>query len=179
MPDSLHRTFIAFSFEEYSVEGLVRLQRQLKPRLKAVHWVLPEQFHITVSFLGEIPITEVTKAVVAIKPIIDAFQPITLKVTGINGFPSDANARIIYAQLGGAQLEYFLQYVAKIRKTLQEQGIEFNNKPFIPHVTIGRAKMKQNLRKYKELQTPKLVLHSIAVYISTMQDGRFKYTEIK
>lgn len=175
----LHRTFIAFSFEEYSVEALVGLQNQLKRKIKTVAWTKPHQFHITLAFLGEIPIEEVTKAVVAIKPVINNFVPISLKVTGINGFPSDANARIIYAQLGGAQLEYFLQYVSKIRSILTEQNIEYIGKPFVPHVTIGRAKTNQNLQKLTHITTPKLVLSSIGVYINSLQQGTFHYTEIK
>lgn len=178
--EKVYKTFIAFSVDERSVLSLSHVQNHIKPRLKTVHWVRPEKFHITAAYLDMLTIEQVTKAAVAIEQFQEKVVPIKVKVTGIEGFPGKQNARIIYAKLGGNNLIYFLDSVSDLRKNLEEHGISFDTKPFIPHITIGRAKTPQNLLKLKDGGSDnKITIYKVAVYISEQTDEGYRYREMK
>ena len=48
------RTFVAIPIPADQAERLSRLQSLIAPQLPSARWVKPEEFHLTLAFLGDV-----------------------------------------------------------------------------------------------------------------------------
>lgn len=175
-----HKTFIAWKLTQPSQEKVVAVQRRLKPYFRTVHWVAAEELHITAAFLGTLELDEVTKAAVMVHEFQAGKLPLLLRLSELSGFPSAEQARIIHAQVGGDQYPLCISIVRKIREQLKEREIYFDQKDYVPHLTLGRAKTKQSLFKIKtKIVLPRVELEPLAVYISHSTPKGIVYQKIK
>lgn len=155
------RVFIACDLSEEIKSELSFVQNQLKKLGIEGKWVKPENFHLTLVFLGkaeENQIKETKKILVSINRIIE--KPIGLKVKGISAFPFPTFARVVFAEVGG-EIEILNRVVANLKQELKQKNIWFDEKPFIPHLTLARFKKKQNLSQILK----KIKIKSIAFKI--------------
>ena len=67
-----------------------RLQRHSPPG--AIRWTRPDQFHVTLKFLGDVPAEQVAALEKSVGPICAAFPPLPLSARGMGFFPSDTPA---------------------------------------------------------------------------------------
>jgi len=94
-----------------------------------------ENYHLTLAFLG---MREEARAA-RIQPLLDRaakpYAPLRLTVREVNYFGKRHNA-LLYAALAPSKL---LQEVSDtLRGLLAEAGETFDEKPFVPHITLAR-----------------------------------------
>lgn len=120
---------------------LVETGADLKP-------VATENFHITIRFIGETPLTLVNEICNELKKL--EFHPFKVKVRGIGVFPSITRPRVIWAGIseGVEELTMIHDYVEKILKRL---GFPPDREKFIPHITLARVRSSRNLSKLVKL----------------------------
>jgi RNA 2',3'-cyclic 3'-phosphodiesterase len=133
------RLFLAIQIPE-SVKGeLQRLQDELKPLLpkEGVRWAKPEQFHLTLKFLGNVPASEVGALTQAARAVCAATPPILLRAEGVGFFPNPFAPRVFWVDIKSTN---------KLLQILQQQletavgrfaGKE-GAKNFAAHVTLAR-----------------------------------------
>jgi len=125
----------------------IPLPAEVKERLNQVSrdfakfpakWVEEENLHITLVFVGEV--SEEDK-IGKISGVLDNVNcgPITLEVGGLSLFPSEKEARLLVAKIGGEE-EKLAQLSEKIKDGLRKEKIGFDEKPFRPHITLARFK---------------------------------------
>jgi RNA 2',3'-cyclic 3'-phosphodiesterase len=106
---------------------------------KAVAWTQPEQIHLTLNFLGPVDQTGVAEIERAMEGACRRGESHLLQTRGLGCFPSPAKARVIWAGLGGA-----LAALEGLKRALDENlarlGYAPDERPFHPHLTIGRVK---------------------------------------
>lgn len=107
--------------------------------LPGAQWVPPENFHITLRFIGEVPepaFDEIAEALWQIQA-----SGFSLKLSGVDKFGGESKkskARSVFASVkdeGG-----LVRLAKKIDATLQSIGLEPDHRKFRPHVTLGRLK---------------------------------------
>lgn len=126
------RAFFAIPMPEVAREALFDAQRQLG-ELDGVAWTPAGNFHLTLAFLGEIDEVEARAARARLAEVAWECEPI--RIEGLSAFPSTQRARVLWAGVAGAERQ-----LASLAAALQPTSRETEVEPFVPHVTIGRAR---------------------------------------
>ena len=134
------RTFIAIDIEDAEiVNKLVEIQRVLKNTNAHLKLVEPENFHLTLKFLGEISTSDVEPISNIIRMVSEKYSCFTISLEGIGAFPTINKPRVIWVGIGeGASM---LQRIASdINQLLRSIQIYGDDKAFHPHITLARVK---------------------------------------
>lgn len=106
---------------------------------KGVKWVKPGNVHLTVKFLGNLTEDQVARVSETLRTICAGTAPFKLELGSPGVFPNLRSPRILWLGLNG-QLDCLEEFRNQVEKALAAQGFEPDNRPFIPHITIGRIK---------------------------------------
>lgn len=94
----------------------------------------PEQLHLTLMFLGEVPRGRLDETVQVGAVVARRVAPFTLHLGGTGYFPPDGTPRVWFVKAEGAGLE---PLAAGLREALPDLG---DPKPFKGHITLARRK---------------------------------------
>lgn len=131
------RLFVSIELPEDVRRHLGHVQKRLEPIIKA-KWTAPEQFHLTLKFLGETPDHQLPQIISALGGVrLDI--PITLQTSGIVCFPSHGPIRIIAAALAD-EIGASGSLQSRIDEACHGAGFPLDARRWNPHVTIGRVK---------------------------------------
>jgi RNA 2',3'-cyclic 3'-phosphodiesterase len=143
-PTERLRLFVAVPIPGAVGDEISRAQgelRELAPR-QAVRWTPPEQFHLTLKFLGDVAVERVDALIESVGAVCRTARPLRLRAQGIGFFPDDRHPRVIWAGITGetgglAGLQKEIETAA--RPSAERTGEE-NVGSFFGHVTLGRIK---------------------------------------
>jgi 2'-5' RNA ligase len=151
------RAFIALDMGDEIRGRLDELQRKLKKVHANVRWVRPRNIHLTLAFLGELPTEKIQPLKVALDGAFHGMGAFELQAAGTGFFGHPSRPRVIWA--GIAESAPLMHLQRKTVGALQTAGVEFDGKPFSPHLTIGRVKAPNHtesllgkIEKYKEME---------------------------
>ena len=133
------RLFLAIQIPESIRAELQRLQHELKPLLPpgSVRWTKPEQFHLTLKFLGNVPTGDVGALTETARVVCSATPPMPLRAEGVGFFPNDFSPRVFWVEIKSAdkRLHTFQhQLDAAVQRFAEKQEA----KNFAAHVTLAR-----------------------------------------
>lgn len=123
-----------------TARGLVS---RLRPASPDASWTRPESWHVTLRFLGEIPVEKTTSFADAIAPAAEGMPAGDLRSGGAVVFPDRGPARVLgvgFEPGGGA--EALSRLAAKAELCAREIGLEPETRPWRPHVTLARIRRK-------------------------------------
>ena len=132
------RLFIALRLPNEVLESLAECQRRLAQLDLAYRWTSPESLHLTLAFLGETPEARLADVTAALDEAAAGANPFTLTVDGVGTFPPKGVPRVIWAGIGGDR-DRLLRLQGALRAALAAQGFPTEERPFSPHVTLGRT----------------------------------------
>lgn len=118
----------------FSIDPPEQVQQQIHqlcPRLKGVRLMPADQLHITLQFLDEQPSGIIEDIAAAIAPL--TLPDLTIHADGINHFRSGVIWLRVLPDPKLTQLYKSLTYA------LQQQQIHFQQRNFIPHLTLARC----------------------------------------
>jgi len=144
MPDVLPeriRCFIAVQIPPELIRKVVGVQREVqrKGNKEAVRWTRPEQMHITLKFLGDVPSERLSALENALCEAVVGSAPFALSLEGFGCFPSPRNPNVFWVGLSG-QVEALKQLQERVEAQTNCFASHEENRAFHPHLTIGRAK---------------------------------------
>lgn len=103
--------------------------------IPGVRWVAPENYHLTLRFIGEIERWRAEEADAALAAIrAPAFQ---LALRGVGHF--EKAGRIAALWVGAERNDGLTFLQAKVETALQRAGFEPERRRFAPHVTLART----------------------------------------
>jgi 2'-5' RNA ligase len=143
------RLFVAIEITEEIRKKFVLFQNTLKKADADVGWVSPENFHITLKFIGYLEEEKIDTAFGVIKDSVVHIKPFDLDYIGVGVFPNQRNPRVIFIDVidPGKNLTSIHQ---KLDNQLVLLGVEQDNHPFEAHLTVGRVKTRRNINKLIE-----------------------------
>jgi 2'-5' RNA ligase len=133
------RTFIAVSLSSSVLAGIEKLMRTFQANMMGVHWVEPRNLHVTLKFLGDVPLNDLPQLIRAVTQSVrqtDAFD-ITFQDFGV--FPCRESPKTIWIGCREGS-EELVQLAEKINEGLLPLGFPKEARKFSPHLTIGRIK---------------------------------------
>jgi 2'-5' RNA ligase len=142
--DEHWRLFIALLVPGSIRETLTAVQGGLRKAAPnaLIRWTNQEQMHLTLRFMGNVPVSSLDGLAAALKIAVQKCAPLRLRAQGIGFFPNSKRPRVIWSGVADEdqRLEKVFQYV-------QEAAQPFTMEPpehrFTGHITLGRIKLIQ------------------------------------
>ena len=128
------RSFIALEPPVSLREDIAALARQLKASVRG-RFTPRENFHVTLAFLGDVTERELADAMGVLDEAASRFDPVKLAPDGLGKF-GRANDATLW--LGFMQEPALMELAAFVRTGLDDAGVSFDAKSFLPHLTIAR-----------------------------------------
>lgn len=139
------RTFFCIELEDELKGKLNAIIRALKQRCAArVNWVRQENLHITVKFLGEVAPERLEALRAAAELALDGagLEPFEILLDRLGAFPELTRPRVIW--VGSSSPPPQLQKLHEaLERRLEGLGFPREEKPYTPHITLGRVKELQ------------------------------------
>jgi 2'-5' RNA ligase len=135
------RAFVAVAIPQRLIEALNEVQDQLRPKVRAelIRWTKPDQLHLTLKFLGNVPGNRLEELKAALNRACEGQQPFQIALEHLGCFPTARNPRVIWVGIGGER-----ETLPRLQRSIDEatRGFGDHSEPraFQPHLTIGRVK---------------------------------------
>jgi 2'-5' RNA ligase len=137
--ENTKRTFIAVDIAPETRQLFAEISQNFRAWQKMVRFVNPESAHITLKFLGDTNINNLSLIVANLKEAIENFQAFHFECEHCGVFPNARHPRVLWLGITRGQ-EQLAQLSQKIDLALGTIGIEPETRPFKPHLTLARVK---------------------------------------
>ena len=138
-----------------------------------IKWINFDDFHLTLHFLGEISAENIEKVTKIIHQRAINLIPFEIEVRGLGAFYKKGHPFVIWA--GVKEHKIMNQLFSELKADLSLNGFAFENRPFAPHLTLGRIKKKESpdllkstLLKYEGVLLQKVLIKEIYFYESIL-----------
>lgn len=160
------RLFAGLALPPDLCDELARLQGGIPD----ARWTAPENFHITLSFIGEVPedaVEDVDDALASVyAPAFD------LNISGIGSFAQGNDPKVIWLGLGESKPLHTLK--TRIDDALTRYAIPFEKRKYIPHITLARFRHMPDMQKtvdfmqaHENIETEAFPVDEFILYSST------------
>ena len=162
------RIFIAIRFTEAFKASILDAQEGLKEQGVRGNFTRPENLHLTLAFIGETDrIDDIKTAVASVR-----FDPFVITTGQLGCF--NGRSRVLWMGIQGK--EKMKTLALRLRKALDERGINYSHGPFQPHITLVRQPTETPLDI--EVEDACMTIRDIVVMKSERINGRLVYTII-
>ncbi len=117
----------------------------------AVRWIRPEGVHVTLKFLGEVPVKKLPAIRLALQEAVVGHSPFELEFSNIGTFGGREGLRIMWVGIAGDVLR-LEALVRAVNAVLAVVGFEPERRPFRPHLTLGRVRDSISTRQRAEIE---------------------------
>jgi len=182
-PVNMKRIFIAVKVE--AGETLLRMISSLKSGLSSenIKWTNPDNIHITLAFLGDTGEERIKIISAMLKEKCEGFGRFELIIKGSGVFKNLSDPRVIWTGIEPSgrlmQLDDF------IKNGLKDAGTKIEDRPFKPHLTLGRIKylkdkavLKTLMDKYQNSEIQKVPVNEVILYESILLQTGPEYKPI-
>jgi 2'-5' RNA ligase len=142
--DRMIRAFLAITPAAEVLQEIGNLQSRLKPSCPFdIRWLKPENIHLTLKFFGSVSEEDIMVLARIVEQHSPVLAPLQLTVTKLGVFPSLQRPRVLWIGLEGetAPLSTLQQ---KLEQGWVACGFTKEDRPFQPHLTIGRIKSSRS-----------------------------------
>lgn len=149
-----------------------------------MRWVSPEKIHLTLKFFGSIEESRIDSIFKSIDEPIRSTLPFSLKVRGVGAFPQLKNPRVVWMGLV-EEREALTSLQKQIETQLEKIGFQPEDRPFHPHLTLGRMKSSRGkeelaggMEKHKEEEFGDLRVERVVLFKSDLRPSGPIYTPL-
>lgn len=132
------RAFVAIDLEPGIREPIQALILALKATRADVRWAQPGGLHLTLKFLGEIDESRASRVKTVLGEVAARHRAFPLRAEGTGVFPGERAPRVLW--VGFAAEPGLMALQADLEQALEAEGFEREERPFRPHLTLGRVK---------------------------------------
>lgn len=150
-PDQV-RLFVACEVPDDVKQSIGGVIETLKSRSgSAVRWIRPGGVHVTLKFLGEVPVKKLPRIKLAIQEAVVGHAPFELEFSNIGTFGGREGLRIMWVGIAGDVLR-LEALVRAVNAALAVVGFEPERRPFRPHLTLGRVRDEIPTRQRAQIE---------------------------
>jgi len=137
------RSFIAIKLNDEVRAGLGVVIDKLKESGADVKWVKLENIHLTLKFLGSISAEEIEGVKAILDKAKDRFKKFSIDISKVGAFPKISFPKVVWAGVS-ENADILKQIYLFLEEELEKKGFQKEDRPFSPHLTIGRVKSPKN-----------------------------------
>lgn len=134
-PSATVRVFVALAPPDDAKDELARALRPAYDAYPRLRWNRIEDWHLTLAFLGELPVASVPALRPPLADLAAARRPLALGLRGGGHF----DERVLWSGIDGDLTGLHL-LATEVRDLVKECGIPFEGRPLRPHLTLARAR---------------------------------------
>lgn len=128
------RVFLAVPFTPELKRRILDYRRALEPVFANIHWIPPENYHLTVKFYGETKLDKLTERILPrLERVLQGRAAHELRFTGYGSFGGPRNLRVLH--LHGESPELMSLAEAVLKEFPDERP-----RPFRAHLTLGKPR---------------------------------------
>jgi len=142
------RSFLAIELPESARNALEGFRSQIALPQFDVRWVLPKNIHLTFRFFGEVPMETIPGLSEAARIAAYTTRPFMIMLRGVGAFPNARNPRVVWTGVEDPTPLYQLERC--LSTELDGIGWPPPDKPFQPHLTMGRVRSNRGRRELEE-----------------------------
>ncbi len=183
------RAFIAIELPRVTLDALADTQTRLGHHVPpdSVRWVKPDNIHLTLKFLGQVPTAQTDAILTALKHAVAGLRVFPFEVMQAGCFPNARRPRVIW--IGVDEPTGALVTLQRtVEATVAPLGYPSEPHAFRPHLTLGRTARDvkpADLRKLGEVVTAAKVgllghVHAdeVVLFQSDLAPGGSTYTAL-
>ncbi len=135
------RAFVAVELSDELKRALRNVQAKLKdaPGAHEVRWVTPDNMHLPLKFLGDTAAARVPEFTAAFQQAVAGITPFDLTAHALGCFPNVRRPNVIWVGLEG-DLSRLMELAKRIDDACARLGVPREERPFSPHLTLGRIR---------------------------------------
>lgn len=143
-------------------------------------WQDAEQLHLTLTFLGDVPVPAVDDLVLALSRV--SFEPFSLSLSGVGHFEHKGRVKALWAGVAPCPDLNALQQ--RVAQACAMAGFPPEARRFVPHVTLARLsgtvpQVPAWLAANGLLATPAFTVHGFTLFASTLSSVGSHYTPVE
>ena len=174
--DAQQRLFVAVPLPAEAV-GFVREAQGLLPRQLGLRLMTPDQFHVTLAFIGEVDeaTAEAARAVVEAVPgdmggegLIERFLLL----------PSPRRARVVALEVGDHDGSFARLFETVMGGLERARVMQREKRPFRPHLTIARLRNVGTVQPRSESGRMRYAVESVCLFKSELRREGAVYTVV-
>ncbi|MFQ5899724.1 MAG: RNA 2',3'-cyclic phosphodiesterase [Candidatus Methylomirabilia bacterium] len=179
------RSFVAILLNEAVRTAIASELDQIRPLARSVGWVAPPNLHLTLKFLGRLPVDTVKAVEGALGAVVGEMSPFSMVFQGLGAFPGVARPRVLWVGVVEGVRE--CQALARlVEDTLARSGLPQESRPYTPHVTIGRVRkpgglsaLQQAISQDAHKPFGQLEVRALSLMRSDLHPDGARYTELR
>ena len=167
---STERLFLALTLPAPVRDALAVLARPMP----GVSWTRPEQLHVTLRFLGDVPVEKIEPMIARLANVrVGSF---ILPIEGPGTFPSNRAPRILWIGVGAGHPRLF-QLRQRVDDALLASGLQLDVRTFHPHVTLARCNetaasvVAHLLHDHRDFSAPPFRVEAFDLYASELKSS--------
>ena len=179
------RSFLAIELPEPILRKIGEVQGDLKSTHAEVGWRNPEKIHLTLKFFGDIEESRIDPIFKSIEEPVRNTLPFSLKVRGVGAFPNLKNPRVIWIGLVDER-EALTSLQKQIEAHLEKIGFQPEDRPFRPHLTLGRMKSSRGkvelvgrMERYREEEFGDFQVERVVLFKSDLRPSGPIHTPLR
>jgi 2'-5' RNA ligase len=131
------RSFIAIDVTGPAREAALALLGRLRATGADVAWARPDALHVTLEFLGNVDPEQLARLGSHLAAIAARHVPLPITLAGVGAFPTLGRPRVLWSGIDAPAL---LPLAADVRRACRAEGLVGEERPFHPHLTLGRVR---------------------------------------
>ncbi len=149
------RTFIGIFPPPRIQSAIADILLPLKPDTPAIRWEKQEKFHITVKFLGDVLPEQLRQLQSSLNQEGRSIRRFEIPLKAIGCFPAKHSPKIVWIGSLSNENTLLVDCFQAVENACTSAGFKREERPFHPHITLGRVKGKisENLIKMIENTT--------------------------
>jgi 2'-5' RNA ligase len=169
--------FVAGDLDSETRTACADVAQRLRSKRFAAKWVTPENYHLTVAFIGGVDEERVGAVRAALEETVTRLAPLEVPLDAVGAFPNERRARI--AWVGSHRpVPEFATLCGAVRSALSELGFTFDRHADA-HVTLARAEGRAALPSVAPPAIAPVRLDSLTLYRSFTEHGGARYEPVE
>jgi 2'-5' RNA ligase len=160
-PLATARVFVGIPLPDRIQHQIAQVVDRVRPQLpsRCVRWVRPENMHLTLRFIGNVPVGELEPLAAALHRCVAGVRPFALQLAQPGWFPEGGAPRVLWIGLAG-ELESLEPLQRNVTGQTSAWGA-LEGRPFRPHLTLGRVltrrrdELRRMLTGFRGLDVPR------------------------
>ncbi len=176
------RIFVALDIPDEVRGKLSDLSARLKRACPQARWTRVEGIHVTLKFIGEAAPEQVERIKSELVHLRSA-APVEMSFRGTGFFPNDRHPRVFW--VGIEATPNLGELAAEIEQRLEPLGIEREQRPFRPHLTLARfnspdglGRLREEVRNSGPFELGTTRTGELYLYQSRLKPGGAEYTRL-
>jgi 2'-5' RNA ligase len=137
------RCFVAIEIPEEVRKAVAQLPQHFRHDARNLRWTRPENIHLTLKFLGDIPEKQLAQVKDSLPEAVSQVRMFSFRVAGLGAFPNLRRARILWAGVHNKDGQ-LVGLAQRVDDALQAVGIAPEKRHYQPHLTVARVKSSLN-----------------------------------